>query len=271
MLAAAVLAWTATAAAAGCSVVDVGTSDDGEGPLAVVVETPGFAPVAFESYVTALEGRGVDVVALRLPLSCHDPALLRARVLPHAIAGREGRPTAVVAHGWAGSLVVDAVAALKEPDRPAAVALVGTPLRWEARSVWHPIFAALQAGQDWALPSAHWRGAGSEAQALLLGSAELPLAVLGAPFVEALQAWQESGRESSTAHLGLPVYAAAADLDRLAPVESIRPLLGPRDTFVRHGRASLLREHTDHSFLLTDPRPPAALATWVSATLRSAP
>ena len=254
-----------------CGLVDVGRADDGTGPLAVLVETPGFAPSAFRHYVASLEGSGVDVLALRLPVSCHDPALLVERVLPRTLARHPRRPTAVLAHAWTGSLVVETVSSLPPDHRPAALALIGTPLRWEPRTLWSTLLVPGGGGAPTWLDGRPPDAPPSAARALLLGATEVPLAPLGEPFTAAIRTWLSEGYTTSTRALSLPVHAVAASLDRLAPVETVRPLLGPEQRFTRHGRASMLGAETDHAFLLRDPKPAAALSAWVAETLQQAP
>lgn len=264
--------WAGVAAAGGCGVVDVGALDDGAGPVVLLVETPGFDPAAFRGLVQAAEAEGLGVLALRLPPECHGAAGLVQRDVPRAIASVRDRPAAVVAHAWGATLTVQALASMDPEDHPEALALLGAPLRWEPRALWTALARTMPPHQAWPL-RALWRDRpqvdGLDPLGLLLGDDRVPLSRMGASLAQTLATWNDAGHTAPASELPLPVYVAAASLDRLAPVESTRPLLSPSQTFVRYGRLHRMPHEVDHSFLLVDPRPARDLARWVRGALEA--
>jgi pimeloyl-ACP methyl ester carboxylesterase len=256
---------------AGCALQDAGRPDDGRGPVALLVESPGVRHRAHLALVDRLELGGLDVWTLRIPVSAQRPDELVSTAIPAALAALPGRPRLLVGHGAGGTLAAQAVLALPAPDRPDGLALLGAPLSLPPSelSVWlagqGPRHAALDLGP---LADAAPSWGDQPVVALLWGAPDAPLGRLSGAMAETYRAWATGGLDLDLRALAaLPVWAAAGSEDRLAPVESVRPALSPEHTFHRYGRAALMPHPYTHSDLLDRARPARDLAAWATQTL----
>lgn len=263
---------TTAALAAPLRVVDVGRPDDGRGPVALLVQTPGVAPRAFAPLVAALELGGLDVYTVRVPVAAQDPAWLVAAGLPAALAALPDRPRVLVGHGLGGTLAAQAALALEPAARPDALALLGAPLATQPRRVFdwlaeqHPDGAPVHLA-----PAADAKWGEQPVGPLLLGG-PLPLTRLSGAMADTYLGWGRGGLGLDLAPLAsLPVWAGAGSEDNLAPVESIRPALAASHRFVRYGTAALMPQPMDHVGLLQRSRPARDLARWAVAVTRDAP
>ena len=261
----------AVALGRGASVVDVGRLDEGAGPVALLVETPGLAPRAFVPLVRNLEAGGLEVYTLRLPVSAQTPDWVVAALIPAALDTLPDRPTVLVGVGPGGTLAALATLELPDERRPDGLALLGAPLQTHPRAVFRWLGEQHTPGSAVALrplqaAAPAW---GDEPVIdLLLGDSRLPLGRLSGAMADAFLGWGRDGVEVSLAEAGdLPIWAGAGSLDHLAPVESIRPALRSGDEFHRYGRAALLPREFTHADLLLHPRPARDLARWAHAQL----
>lgn len=268
---------TATAFAApaqrmhGCLLQDAGRADDGRGPVALLVETPGVQHRAHLALVDQLELGGLDVWTLRAPVAGQRPASLVETVIPAALAALPHRPRLLVGHGFGGTLATQALLEMPIADRPDGLALLGAPLSLPPSQVaaWVSVQGDAGAPVDLQVvveATPEWGGV--PVVAMLWGAAEAPLTRLSGAMADTYRAWGTGGLDLDLHALDdLPVWAAGGSEDRLAPVESIRPALSPSHTFRRYGIAALMPRPTTHADLLTRARPARELAAWATRAL----
>jgi len=258
----------------GCSLQDAGRPDDGRGPVALLVESPGVRHRAHLALVDRLELGGLDVWTLRVPVSAQRPDHLVSTAIPAALDALPRRPRLLVGHGAGGTLAAQAVLALPASDRPDGLALLGAPLSLPptALGAWladqGPHGAALNLAP---LAAAAPLWGEQPVVALLWGAPDAPLGRLSGAMADTYRSWATGGLDLDLRALAeLPVWAAAGSEDRLAPVESVRPALSPDHTFHRYGRAALMPRPYAHGDLLERPRPARDLAAWATQSLDGA-
>ncbi|MBN1334558.1 MAG: hypothetical protein JXB39_01205 [Deltaproteobacteria bacterium] len=240
-----------------------------EGPLALVVVTPGMEAAAFLPLALAFGDAGIETWTVWIPPGdpLPDPgaaqaASARIRAMAQA-AGVGGRPVGLVAHGPGATLallaapgVADAVVALGPLLGPPGTLLAG----------WLAGLPVPDGSVDLSVPL-DWRG--HDAASLLLGQPEPRLGSLPAPLARDWQRWLLEGPPLDPAAVTCPVFVGAGARDRLAPVESIRSPASafPDATFVRFG---LLRfaPRDPGSLDLLDQRAVLRVSTrWLADTL----
>ena len=261
------------AADPGWARVDAGRFDDGAGPVALLIETPGLAPQVMLPLVDQLESAGLDVWTLRVQTWAEDPDRLVAEIIPAALRQMPPRPCILIGHGPGGTLAAMAVLALPAPQQPQALGLLGAPLVQEPRRLYSWLAArhSAGAGVDLAqLAAAPVSPEDPPVLEILLGSAPPPLSRLSPAMAERLLSWGAEGLALDLADLALPVWAGAGTADNIGPPESMRPALGPLHHFQRFGRASLLPRELDSADLLRLPQPGARLGSWAQKQLTGA-
>lgn len=260
------------AGAALAALVDVGSG--AARPAALIVETPGFAPAAYDPLSATIEGFGVDAWRLALgPDEQTDGAALRAIDAALTTLRASGRPVALVGHGIGGRLAARAVA--ERGVVPDALGLLGAPLDYRvlgdapvALVAWMSLLPLPDRPLDLGeLTGALWRD--QPALSLLLGDPLPPLTSVSPTFLAALQADVRSGRVVDLKGAPCPIWTVASQRDNLAPPEAVRAANGD-GAFVRAGYLHLDPREPDHAGLLTEPVVLRNLARWLRAQLRGA-
>jgi hypothetical protein len=256
----------------GCTLLDGGRADDGHGPVALLIETPGLAPHALVPLVNQLELGGLDVYTLRIPTAAQRWEDLVQDAIPAAVQALPNRPRLLVGFGPGGTLAAQATLAMAQEARPAGLALLGAPLVVQPQRLFtwiaehHTPGAPVHLG---ALAKSAPTWGDHSVVPLLLGAHPPALRTLSGPMADTYLGWATGGLTVDLGELSdLPVWAGAGGADALAPVESVRPGLAPNHTFVRYGKAALLRHDFDHADLIYRPRPGRELAEWAIDTLR---
>ncbi len=205
------------------SLVDAGAPVDG--PAVLIPVSPGVDPSAADTWVAAIEARGMDawVFSVGPELGPDEVSGALAAAAQTLVAERGGYR--VAAHGWGG---VFALAAGLEAER---WALVGVPLGSQA------VPGPLE-GERWPWPSA------------LLGA--LPEAPVSPSVLIAYRRWVSDLPKLPAP--GAPALLVASNLDAVAPPEAVRlPSAGwPDRTWERTGYLGLESGDPLHGDLLSD-------------------
>jgi len=226
----AALAWDVTGAPPDVTLLDVGVA--GDGPPVLVVVTPGIDSSAYQPWIAAIEGRGLDAwTAQAGPGVGPDEVVSGLRDAGRDLASRRG-PLRVAAHGYGG------VFALRARLGAERMALVATPLTHHAAPLAIPE-AAGAGGEGLPWPT-DWVGA-------------LPAAPRAASIDAAYRGWAVDLPAPPLP--GCPALLVAANLDIVAPPEVVRlpSQSWPDRTWERAGLLSLELQDPLHADLLTDP------------------
>lgn len=253
----ALLVWVLPAAAAApCAPLDVGRSRP-RAPAALIVQTPGIAAEGYIGWIHALEARGLDAWML--------PCAQATDAIQHGLSKLSGRPTALLGHGFGGTLAAMSVA---DGARPAALGLIGAPLRatptrlddWLAHL---PLpVAALDLGS---VVSASWNG--QAALPLLVGDPLPPMEPVSAGWLAQLRTWAHGALEVDLRQSTVPMMAFASGMDNIAPPERVRPQL-PIGCFLRLGYLSFSGPDPEHADLLLEDLAIGKMARWLRGQLR---
>lgn len=250
--------------------VDLGGPSGRRGPAALVVGSPGLAQEAWLPLVEALEARGLDTWALRLPDRAGQPSRLLPQLLSRALAALDGRPTVVVGEGLGGTFAALWLAEGAPPPNLAGLALLGAPLtlepvaltRWMADLPPRPGSVDLERAA-----SVLWND--RPALATLLGDPLPPLSRVAAPWLRALRGWMTDPPLADLRQSTVPILAVVGDVDNLAPVEVVHPWV-PAGSLRRFGPERIGGQALDHADLMRDRRSLWAIARWSARQARLA-
>ena len=265
---------TANAAAPYYDLVNMGRDPDG--PVVLVVASPGLSRSEYATLVFSLEEVGLDawVVTLRSSAPPSDAGASQAwqDVLPRAVTDLRAQDMgasrlALAGHGFGGTMAFLAASFVEPP--PISVALLGAPLgaapseltRWLADQPVSPLVTVPD-------PAVKWRD--HYVLHLLWGDPLPLLEPLRTDLAATFLAWLQTGVPIDPKTIHWPVLATAGAMDRLAPPESVfGPALAlPDAQYVRFGMLRLDPEDPEHGDLLREERYTSFVARWIWEKLR---
>ncbi len=231
----------------------------------LVVTTPGYAELAYQPLLEALESQGLAPLVLRFGPWSDDPSAALHAVLREASGAGDWQETAIVAHGLGGRLLVEA---LGELPSPRAVALLGVPLELQPVALTRDLADRSAPTGSVELDSPAIRDATWQDQPilpLLLGSPLPPMERVSGPWLGQLAQDLSGGvtLDLDIMSRATPTWVALGDLDNLAPPECVRPHVGQAEV-VRFGPLRMDGQHFDSADLLRHPRPLTQVARWLA-------
>jgi hypothetical protein len=223
---------------------------------ALVLVSPGWKVEQYSFLMDHLDKVGMNVWVLEFPADEQTWENASA-LIAASVESLPPQKTAVVAHGYAGTILADAlIDGTVEAD---AVALIGVPLA-------PPCSKAIRSGFQIAL--------GEPAELndpwpILYGSQSSPILSTGPSWSEDLLSWCMEEDELDLGHLSTPIWAVGSGMDNVAPPEMVVRMLGKHE-FLRAGPLSLHQYEPDHFGLLHHLASIRLTTRWLQKTLRKA-